>query len=94
MLIPQNKTMRQLVWHLYVNTVVDCSELNCYNTERDRNSFLSQASSRMNLIRAYIKIGVLWGANPRECNSGLVEAVGNNALLYRTVTRWAGYFDV
>ena len=37
---------------------------------------------------AYIKIAVLQGRNSRECLSELVEAVGNNALLYRTVARY------
>ena len=35
--------------------------------------------------RTYIKISVLRGRNARECHSELVEAVGNNALPYRTV---------
>ena len=38
--------------------------------------------------RAYIKITVLRGRNARECHSELVEAVGNNALPYRTAMRW------
>ncbi|GFV24517.1 uncharacterized protein TNCV_814011 [Trichonephila clavipes] len=28
-----------------------------------------------------------------ECHSELVEALGNNALLYRTVARWVGKFQ-
>ena len=51
MMIPQNKNVRQVVWHLYVDTAVEDSELYCYNTEDDRNSVLSQASCRMDLTR-------------------------------------------
>ncbi|GFQ82429.1 HTH_48 domain-containing protein [Trichonephila clavata] len=40
--------------------------------------------------RAYIKIAVLRGRNAMECHSELVEALGNNALPYRTVARWVG----
>ncbi|GFT99606.1 HTH_48 domain-containing protein [Trichonephila clavipes] len=43
--------------------------------------------------RAYIKIGVLRGRNAMECHSELVEALGNNALPYRTVARWVGSFS-
>jgi hypothetical protein len=43
--------------------------------------------------RAYIKIAVLRvGRNAMECHSELVEALGNNALPYRTV-RWVGKFQ-
>ena len=36
MMTPQNKNVRQLVWHLYyVDTAVEGSELYCYNTEGD-----------------------------------------------------------
>ncbi|GFX71354.1 uncharacterized protein TNCV_2453651 [Trichonephila clavipes] len=38
--------------------------------------------------RAHIKIAVLRGRNAIECHSELVEALGNNALPYRTVARW------
>ncbi|GFQ82352.1 HTH_48 domain-containing protein [Trichonephila clavata] len=38
--------------------------------------------------RAYIKIAVLRGRNEMECHSEFVEALGNNALPYRTVARW------
>ncbi|GFT53285.1 uncharacterized protein TNCV_4233771 [Trichonephila clavipes] len=37
---------------------------------------------------AYIKIVVLRGKNAMEYHSELVEALGNNALPYRTVARW------
>ena len=47
MMIPQNKNVRQLVWHLYVNTTIEGSEHYWYNTEGDRNSIVSQASFRM-----------------------------------------------
>ncbi|GFV59990.1 HTH_48 domain-containing protein [Trichonephila clavipes] len=43
--------------------------------------------------RAYIKIAVLRGRNATECHSELVEALGNNALPYRTVARWVGKFQ-
>ena len=43
-MIPQNKNVRQLVWHLkFVNTAVEGSELYYYNTEDDSNSVISQA---------------------------------------------------
>ena len=54
--------------------VVEGSELYCYTTEGDRNSVVSQGSCRMDVIRqeqrAYIKIAVLQGRNPRECLYG------------------------
>jgi len=50
MMISQNKNVRQLVWHLYVDTAVEGIGLNCYNTEGDRNSVVSQASCRMVVI--------------------------------------------
>ncbi|GFV46134.1 HTH_48 domain-containing protein [Trichonephila clavipes] len=43
--------------------------------------------------RTYIKIAVLRGRNGMECHSELVEALGNNALSYRTVARWIGKFQ-
>ncbi|GFU14696.1 transposable element Tcb2 transposase [Trichonephila clavipes] len=43
--------------------------------------------------RAYIKIAVLRRRNAMECHSELVEALGNNALPYRTVERWLGKFQ-
>ncbi|GFV17085.1 uncharacterized protein TNCV_3632491 [Trichonephila clavipes] len=43
--------------------------------------------------RAYIKIVVLRERNAMECHSELVEALGNNALPYRTVARWIGKFQ-
>ncbi|GFU14670.1 HTH_48 domain-containing protein [Trichonephila clavipes] len=43
--------------------------------------------------RAYIKIAILRGRNAMECHSELVEALGNNALPYRTVERWLGKFQ-
>ena len=39
--------------------------------------------------RYYVKIAVLWGRNAKECHSELTEALGNRALPYRTVARWA-----
>ena len=50
MMILQNKNVCQLVWHLkYIDTAVEGSELYCYNTEGDRNSFVSQESCRMDV---------------------------------------------
>ncbi|GFT70422.1 HTH_48 domain-containing protein [Trichonephila clavipes] len=43
--------------------------------------------------RAYIKIAALRGRNAMECHNTLVEALGNNALPYRTVARWIGKFQ-
>ncbi|GFV50334.1 uncharacterized protein TNCV_622421 [Trichonephila clavipes] len=43
--------------------------------------------------RAYIKIAVFRERNAMECHSGLVEALGNNALPYRTIARWIGKFQ-
>ncbi|GFV13937.1 transposase [Trichonephila clavipes] len=40
--------------------------------------------------RAYIKIAILRMNNAMKCYSELVEALGNNALPYRTVPRWVG----
>ncbi|GFR30086.1 HTH_48 domain-containing protein [Trichonephila clavata] len=42
--------------------------------------------------RAYIKILVLRGRNEMECHSEFVEALKNNALPNRTVSRWVGKF--
>ena len=47
MMISQNKNVRQLVWHLYVDTVVKGNDLYCYKIESDRNSVVSQASCSM-----------------------------------------------
>ncbi|GFQ94606.1 HTH_48 domain-containing protein [Trichonephila clavata] len=41
----------------------------------------------------YIKIAVLRGRNEMEYHSKFVEALGNNALPYRTVARWEGRFQ-
>ena len=38
---------------------------------------------------SYVKIAVLRGRNAKKCHSELTEALGNRALPYRTVTRWA-----
>ena len=43
--------------------------------------------------RFYVKIAVLQGRNAKECHSELPEALGNRALPYRTVTRWAAAFQ-
>ena len=45
--MPQNKAVRQLVWHLYVDTAVNGSELYYYNIEGKQNSVVSQASCRI-----------------------------------------------
>ena len=38
---------------------------------------------------SYVKIAVLRCRNAKECDSELTEALGNRALPYRTVARWA-----
>ncbi|GFV38323.1 HTH_48 domain-containing protein [Trichonephila clavipes] len=43
--------------------------------------------------RTYIKISVLRGRNAMEFRSELVNALGNNALPYRTVAWWLGKFQ-
>ena len=43
--------------------------------------------------RSYVKIAVLRGRNAKECHSELAEALGNRALPYRTVVRWAAAFQ-
>ena len=43
--------------------------------------------------RSYVKTAVLRGRNAKECHSELTEALGNCALPYRTVTRWAAAFQ-
>ena len=43
--------------------------------------------------RSYVKIAVLQGKNAKECHSELTEALGNRALPYRTVARWAAAFQ-
>ena len=43
--------------------------------------------------RSYVKIAVLRGRNTKECHSELTEALGNHALPYRTVARWAAAFQ-
>jgi hypothetical protein len=69
-MIPHNKNMRQLVWHLkHIDNAVEGSELYFYNTEGDRILIVSQTSCRMDVTRlewhAYIKI-----ASP-PCDSSL-----------------------
>ena len=34
---PQDKNVCQLVWHLYLDTAAEGSELYCYDTEGDTN---------------------------------------------------------
>ncbi|GFU04516.1 HTH_48 domain-containing protein [Trichonephila clavipes] len=43
--------------------------------------------------RAYIKIAVLRQRNAKKCHSESVEALGKNALTYRTVARWVEKFQ-
>ena len=45
------KNVRQLLWHLYVDTAEEDSELHCYDIEGDKNADVSQASCRMDGIR-------------------------------------------
>ena len=43
--------------------------------------------------RSYVKIAVLRGRNAKECHLELTDALGNRALPYRTVARWATAFQ-
>ncbi|GFT99605.1 uncharacterized protein TNCV_114831 [Trichonephila clavipes] len=43
--------------------------------------------------RVCIKISVLRERNAMKCHSELVEALGNNALPYCTVSQWIGKFQ-
>ena len=43
--------------------------------------------------RSYVKVAMLRSRNAKECYSELTEALGNRALPYRTVARWAGAFQ-
>ena len=43
--------------------------------------------------RSYMKIAVLRGRNAQECHSELPQALGNRALPYSTVARWADAFQ-
>ena len=52
---PQNKNVRLLVGHLYVDASVDGIEFYCFNTEDDRNSVESQASFRMDVAHEMSK---------------------------------------
>ena len=66
-MIPQNKNVRQLVWHFqYVDTTVEGSELYCHNTESDRNSVLSQASCIINMTRLEQRGSLKRGGSPRD----------------------------
>ncbi|PSN39588.1 hypothetical protein C0J52_06900 [Blattella germanica] len=42
--------------------------------------------------RSYIKKAFLRGYNARESHAKLQQALGNQALPYRTVARWVGAF--
>ncbi|GFV65045.1 uncharacterized protein TNCV_4670761 [Trichonephila clavipes] len=42
--------------------------------------------------RAYIKTAFLRERNTMKCHIELMEALGNNAIPYRTVARWIGKF--
>ena len=42
---------------------------------------------------SYVKIAVLQCKNAKECHSELTEALGNRALPYRIVARWAAAFQ-
>ena len=43
--------------------------------------------------RSYVKIAALRGRNAKKCHSELKEALGNRALPYRIVARWAAAFQ-
>ena len=40
-----------------------------------------------------MKVAVLWAKYGRKCHTELTEALGNRALPYRTVARWAAAFQ-
>ena len=56
-----------------------------------------QPLSEMEVTRqeqcSYVKIAVLQGRNAKECHSELTEALGNCALSYRAIARWAAAFQ-
>ena len=56
-----------------------------------------QPLSEMEVTRqkqcSYVKIVVLRGRNAKEYHSKLTEALGNRALPYGTVARWAAAFQ-
>ena len=60
---------------------------------RAQNQYVCNILSEMEIIRQehspYVKIAVLRGRNAKECHSEFTEALGNRALPYRTVARWA-----
>ena len=62
-----------------------------------QNQYLLQSLSEMEVTRqeqrSYVIIAVLRGRNEKECHSELTEALGNRALPYRTVARWAAAFQ-
>ena len=65
MMIPQNKNVRQLVWHVqYEYNKAEGCELYCDNTEGDRNSIVSQ-ECRIDVTRleqrVYSGLWTFWG---------------------------------
>ena len=87
MMIPKNKNVCQLLWHLYVDTAIQGSKTYCYNTEVYTHSVVSLASLRMDVTRlgqrAYRKISILRVKNARDYHSDVMEAIENIALPFR-----------
>ena len=54
---------------------------------------LSEMEVTRQELRSYVKISVLRDRNAKECHSEFTEALGNRALPYRTVARWASAFQ-
>ena len=81
----------------YVDTVVEGTEIYCYNTEGDTISVVSQASYRMDVTRleqcVYIKKAVLRERNASECHSELVEAMRNTQAHSKISPTQHCYFD-
>ena len=53
----------------------------------------TEGRSAQNKEQRCVKIAVLRGRNAKECHSQLTETLGNRALPYRTVARWAAAFQ-
>ena len=72
--------MRQLVWHLYIDTAVEDGELYCYNTEGDRNSVVSQTSCRLDVTHEMSEFTIGKAGGIRRlphCWQRTVDALGD-----------------
>ena len=87
MINKQNKNVRQLVWHLqYVDTVVEGSELHCYNIEGDRNSVVSEASCRMDVTQLELDMSKF-----THFEAGGIPRLPHHCQ--RIVDAWGDYFE-